>query len=127
MTFELNNENFLMFAIKNYDNPSCKGMADFNNDLKKIKYIKRLLSRYNAGKGLKVRLILNHIIILINLFGPDACVKILFFKFEEKYWPQLKTFLIFLNALPTNIQINSKTNECDIPIDMVIANELRKI
>jgi hypothetical protein len=127
MTFELNNENFLMFAIKNYDNPSCKGMADFNNDLKKIKYIKRLLSRYNAGKGLKVRLILNHIIILINLFGPDACVKILFFKFEEKYWAQLKTFLIFLNALPTNIQINSKTNECDIPIDMVIANELRKI
>ena len=116
-----------MFAIKNYDNPSCKGMADFNNDLKKIKYIKRLLSRYNAGKGLKVRLILNHIIILINLFGPDACVKILFFKFEEKYWAQLKTFLIFLNALPTNIQINSKTNECDIPIDMVIANELRKI
>jgi len=127
MIFELNNENFLMFAIKHYDNPNCRGIVEFNEDLKKFKYIKRLLSRYKAGKGLKVRLILNHIIVLNNLFGPDACVKMLFFKFEQKYWAQLKTFLVFLNLIPPNMQITLSINETDIPIDMVIANELRKI
>lgn len=127
MNFELNNENFLMFAIKHYDNPNCRGIVEFNEDLKKFKYIKRLLSRYKAGKGLKVRLILNHIIVLNNLFGPDACVKMFFFKFEEKYWPQIKTFLVFLNLMPTHMQLNANVNESDVAIDMVIANELRKI
>jgi hypothetical protein len=127
MIFELNNENFLMFAIKHYDNPNCRGIVEFNEDLKKFKYIKRLLSRYKAGKGLKVRLILNHITVLNNLFGPDACVKMLFFKFEEKYWPQIKTFLVFLNLMPTHMQLNANVNESDVAIDIVIANELRKI
>jgi hypothetical protein len=127
MNFELNNENFLMFAIKHYDNPNCRGIVEFNEDLKKFKYIKRLLSRYKAGKGLKVRLILNHIIVLNNLFGPDACVKMLFFKFEEKYWSQIKTFLVFLNLMPTHMQLNANVNESDVAIDIVIANELRKI
>ena len=61
-------------------------MSEFNEDLKRFKYVKRLLSRYKAGKGLKERLILNHIIVLNNLFGPEACVRMMFFKMEEKYW-----------------------------------------
>lgn len=127
MSFELNSENFVMYAIKNYDNPACRGMSEFNEDLKKFKYVKRLLSRYKAGKGLKERLILNHIIVLSNLFGPEACVKMMFFKMEEKYWSEVKTFFIFLNLLPPNMQITSTVNETDIPIDMTIAQILRKI
>lgn len=127
MSFELNSENFVMYAIKNYDNPACRGMSEFNEDLKKFKYVKRLLSRYKAGKGLKERLILNHIIVLNNLFGPEACVRMMFFKMEEKYWSAVKTFFIFLNLLPPNMQITSSVNETDIPIDMTIAQILRKI
>lgn len=127
MILDLNAENFLMYAIKNYDNPACKGMSEFNEDLKRFKYIKRLLSRYKAGKGLKERLILNHIIVLNNLFGPDACVRMMFFKMEQKYWSEVKTFLIFLNLIPPNMQITAVVNETDIPLDMTIANTLRKI
>lgn len=127
MSFELNSENFVMYAIKNYDNPACKGMSEFNEDLKRFKYVKRLLSRYKAGKGLKERLILNHIIVLNNLFGPEACVRMMFFKMEEKYWSEVKTFFIFLNLLPPNMQITTTVNEIDVPLDMTIAQILRKI
>jgi hypothetical protein len=127
MTLELNSENFIIFAIKNYDNPACRGMSEFNEDLKRFKYIKRLLSRYKAGKGLKERLILNHMIVLNNLFGPDACVRMMFFKMEEKYWSEIKTFLVFLNLIPPNMQITTLVNESDISLDMNIANILRKI
>ena len=71
MNFELTEENFTMFAVKNYDNPSCNGMDEFLDDLKRFKYIKRLLRKHNVGKELKERLILNHIIVLGNLFGID--------------------------------------------------------
>jgi len=127
MILELTSENFVIYAIKNYDNPACRGMSEFNDDLKRFKYIKRLLSRYKAGKGLKERLILNHIIVLNNLFGPDACVRMMFFKMEEKYWSEIKTFLVFLNLIPPNMQITNLINETDIPLDMNIATILRKI
>lgn len=127
MTFDLTEDNFFMYAIKHYDNPACKGMAEFLEDMKRIKYLKRLLGRYHAGKGLKDRLILNHIIVINNLFGPDACVKMLFFKVDKKHWSALKTFLVFLNLMPENVILYNNINETDIPIDMTIANTLRRI
>jgi hypothetical protein len=95
--------------------------------MKRFKYLKRLLGRYNAGKGLKDRLILNHIIIINNLFGPEASVNMLFYKMDRVYWSSLKTFLVFLNIMPENVVLYYNVNESDIPIDMEIANTLRRI
>ena len=129
MVFELTEENFIMYAVKNYDNPSCKGMEEFYDDLKRFKYIKRLLRKHNVGKDLKERLILNHIIILGNLFGVEATTKMLFFKLEKKFWPQIKTFLVFLNFMPIKIIVSPGVIilDKDIPIDDTVMNTLKKI
>jgi hypothetical protein len=127
MIVELTEDNFFMYAIKNYDNPACKGLTEFNEDMKRFKYLKRLLGRYHAGKGLKERLILNHIIVINNLFGSEACVRMLFYKVDRKHWATLKTFLVFLNLIPENMIVRSNVNETEIPIDMFVANTLRKI
>ena len=95
-------ENVLMFAIRNYDNPHCEGEKEFEDDLKRFKYIKRLLRKYYDTEILKERLLLNHIIVLNNVFGPDACATLLLFKIQEEYWPVLKSFLLFLNILRDN-------------------------
>ncbi len=129
MIFELNEENFIMYAIKHYDNPNCKGMAEFLDDLKRFKYLKRLLRKYNVTKDLKERLILNHIIIIYNLFGSEAATKMLFYKIEKKFWSQLKTFLVFLNYMPLKIIVSKGVEvlESDIPLDENILEILRKI
>lgn len=127
MVFDLTEDTFFMYAIKHYDNPACKGLSEFNEDMKRFKYLKRLLGRYHAGKGLKDRLILNHIIVINNLFGPEASVKMLFYKVDKKHWSALKTFLVFLNVMPENVQLYHDMNESDIPVDMQIANVLRRI
>jgi hypothetical protein len=129
MITELTEENFTMFAVKNYDNPSCNGMDEFLDDLKRFKYIKRLLRKHNVGKELKERLILNHIIVLGNLFGIDATTKMLFFKLEEKFWPQIKTFLVFLNYMPIKVIVSEGIEIIDneIPIDETILENLKKI
>lgn len=127
MIFDLTEDNFLIYAIKNYDNPACKGLSEFNEDMKKFKYIKRLLGRYHAGKGLKERLLLNHIIVISNLFGPEASVKMLFYKIDKKHWPTLKTFLVFLNIMPENVILYNGVNESDIPLDAEVINKLRVI
>jgi len=88
-----------MFAIKYYDNPQGDGEKEFYDDMKKFKYIKRLLRKYDDNGILKERLILNHIIVLNNLFGPEACVTLLLFKTQKKYWCTLKSFLLFLNMI----------------------------
>ncbi len=129
MLFELTEENFIMYAVKNYDNPSCKGMDEFYDDLKRFKYIKRLLRKHNVGKELKERLILNHIIVLGNLFGIEATTKMLFFKLEQKFWPQIKTFLVFLNYMPMKVIVSKDVEilDKDISIDEEIMNNLKKI
>lgn len=99
----LNDENFMMYAMKAYDNPFCKGLNEFNEDMNRIKYIKRLLNRYDKKKVLKERLILNHIIILNNVFGNEACSRILFFKICPRLHPYLKSFLDYLQILPNTI------------------------
>ena len=96
---KITNDNVIMFAIKHYDNPQCEGEREFYDDMKRFKYIKRLLRKYKDTNILKERLLLNHIIILNNLFGPEACVTLLLFKIQREYWGTLKSFLLFLNIL----------------------------
>jgi len=95
-------ENVLMFAIRNYDNPHCEGEKEFEDDLKRFKYIKRLLRKYYDTEILKERLLLNHIIVLHNVFGSDACATLLLYKIQEEYWSALKSFLLFLNIITEN-------------------------
>ncbi len=129
MNNELNEDNFIMYAIKHYENPHCSGISEFNDDLKRFKYLKRLFRRYSLGKGLKERLIINHIIIIYNLFGPDAATKMLFYKIEKKFWSQLKTFLVFLNYMPLEVIVSKQITikDTDIPIDNDIVKVLRTI
>ena len=96
---ELNEENFLLFAIKNYENPQAITREDFEKDLNHFRYIKRLLKRYTSSGELKVHLLINHFIILYNIFG-EAATPMLFYKIEEDLWGIVKTFVVFLNRLP---------------------------
>ena len=96
---ELNEGNFKLFAIKNYENPQAVTEADFDKDLNHFKYIKRLLKRYKNTGELKSHLIINHFIVLYNIFG-EAATPMLFFKIEKELWPVMKTFVLFLNKLP---------------------------
>jgi hypothetical protein len=125
---DLNEDNFVMYAVKNYTSPSCL-MSEFEGDLKRTKYLKRLFRRYKATKVIKERLILNHIIMLNNVFGAEATARILFFRIDEKDYDTLKTFLLFLNILPEEVKgirgQNIKTDE--IKVDMQIAEVLRHI
>jgi hypothetical protein len=125
---DLNEDNFVMYAVKCYTSPSCL-MSEFEGDLKRTKYLKRLFRRYKITKNVKERLILNHIILLNNVFGPEATTRILFFRIDEKDYDSLKTFLLFLNILPKTVMgIRGKNIDTDlIPVDMKIADILRKI
>jgi len=125
---ELNEDNFVMYAAKCYTSPNCL-MSEFEGDLKRTKYLKRLLRRYKVTKNLKERLILNHIIMLNNVFGVEATARILFFRIDEKDYDVLKTFLLYLNILPEMVHgIRGKNIRTDvIPVDMNVADILRKI
>jgi len=126
---DLNEKNFLLYAMKEYNNPQCTDVEEFNDDLKKIKYIKRLLNQYVSEGVLKERLLLNHIIIFYNVFPPAAATRILFFKIEERFWPILKPFLFYLKLMPED-KIESimgkeiRTNE--ILMDQGVIDSLRK-
>ena len=108
---KITTENVIMFAIKHYDNPQCEGEKEFHDDMKRFKYIKRLLRKYKDTRILKERLILNHIIILNNLFGPEACVTLLLFKVQREHWETLKSFLLFLNIIREEELPNVKPNK----------------
>ena len=96
---ELNESNYILFAIKHYENPHCVTREDFDEDLKRFKYLKRLLKRYVRGGQLRIHLIINHLIILYNVFG-EAATPLLFFKMEREYWSLIKTLLLYLNKYP---------------------------
>tara|TARA_Y100001963_G_scaffold58647_1_gene82055 strand:+ start:903 stop:1265 length:363 start_codon:yes stop_codon:yes gene_type:complete len=104
-------ENVMMYAIKHYDNPQCEGEKEFHDDMKRFKYIKRLLRKYRETGILKERLLLNHIIVLNNLFGPDACVTLLLYKIQREHWDTLKSFLVFLNMIRDNELLEYNQNE----------------
>jgi hypothetical protein len=119
---ELNENNYLLFAIKFYNNPQALTKDDFEDDLKRIKYIKRLLKKYKNTSELKTHLVLNHLIVLFNVFG-EACVPLLFFNLEKELWPAIKSFLIFLNRIPEY----PKTQVHEIEEDSYCLSQLQKI
>ena len=126
---DLNEGNFLMFSMKEYNNIQCVDIEEYYDDLKKIKYIKRLFNIYKIDGQLKERLILNHLITWYNVFPSQAGTRILFYKIEEHFWPMLKTFLIFLERMPDTIEsIRGKTIlSTDIKLDDGIVTRLRTI
>ena len=125
---DLNDENFMIYAVKCYSAPNCI-MSEFEGDIKRTKYLKRLFRRYNISKSLKERLILNHIILLNNVFGLESTARILFYKIDERDYDILKTFLCYLNIMPEVIYgikgKNIYSNE--IPVEINIAEILLKI
>ena len=116
---ELNEDTFILFAIKHYENPHCVTREDFDEDLKRFKYLKRLLKRYVRGGQLRIHLIINNLIILYNVFG-EAATPLLLYKLEREYWGILKTILLYLNKYPTGTLP-------DLEIDEDIQEELDRI
>ena len=119
---ELNESNYLLFAIKFYDNPQSVTREDFESDLKRIRYVKRLLKRYQNNGELKVHLILNHLIILFNVFN-EATVPLLFHNLDEELWPAIKSFLIFLNR----VSEYPKTKVNEIEADEYCLQQLKEL
>jgi hypothetical protein len=111
----LNEDVFTLFAARHYYNPTCIDAEEFHEDLKKFKYVKRLVNRYVSGGNLAERLILNHLVVIFNVFGPDAGLKMLEFRLEEHHWPVIKPFLIFLKIVAndkyTGIEMDQKVIE----------------
>lgn len=127
--FDLNDNNFLIYAIKNYDRPNLM-QSELEEDIKHIKYIKRLLRKYRQTGEFKERLILNHVIILANVFGVEATVNMLFLKIDAEDYPILKTLLIYLNYLPVHLKVTFNKymiRQEEIPVDLFIADILRNI
>lgn len=128
MIDDLTEDNYLLYAMKAYMSPHYI-MSEFEGDLKRTKYLKRLFRRYKITKSLKERLILNHLILLYNVFGAEPATRILFFRIDENDYDVLKTFLIYLNFMPDVVRgINGRDIiSSDILIDMSVADILRKI
>ena len=116
-------ENFIQFAMSCYDNPQCVSVKEFSSDIKRFKFLNTLFVKYKEGSVLKERLILNHIIIIYNVFGINA-TPMLFFKVDNAFASQLTTFLIYLNYMPEKI---NGVHQSDIPLDQNIVNILRKL
>lgn len=128
MNEDLNDDNFLIYAMKAYNSPHCI-MSEFEEDLNRIKYINRLLKRYKTTGELKERLILNHIIVLSNVFGVEFSVRMMFFRIAEEYYDTLKTFLMFLRYMPDTVKsIDGKDIlSITIPVDIYVLESLRSI
>jgi hypothetical protein len=124
----LNDENIMIYAMKAYDKPDCI-LSEFNEDMKRFNYLKRLFFRYRKFDELRERLVLNHVVVLYNVFGPEVATRLLFFKLNKTDYSILKTYLVFLNLMPDFVRgIGGETIiSSDIPIDMKIANTLRQI
>lgn len=124
---DLTEDNYIMYAIKCYNAPNCI-MSEFEEDMKRLKYIKRLIKRYWTTGELRERLILNHMIVLSNVFGTEAAVRLIFLKSDDKDYHILKTFLVFLNYMPKIVVgIDGRNiHSADITIDFKVAQHLRE-
>ena len=122
---KLTNENYLMYALLHYDNPHCIDIKEYFEDVRKLKYIKRLFNRYKEDGVMKERLILNHLISFYNVFSNEAATRLLFFRIGKDHHSLLKTFLVFLNKMPE--QINNNLYSSDILLDKEIIEILRKL
>jgi hypothetical protein len=125
MNEKLNESNFLIYAMHHYDNTQCYSLVEFEDDLKKFLYLKKLISRYKNNGDLKERLILNHIIVLYNLFG-EATTKMLFYKVDEECWDVLVTFLVYLNLMP-EVVVDYGIVLSEVILDETVISRLRNI
>jgi len=122
---KLDENNFLVFAMHNYDNPQCHSLEEFEDDLKRFYYLKKLFSRYKADGIVRERLVLNHIIVLYNLFGT-AATNMLFYKINKEDWPLLATFLVYLNRMPDYLD-NYNVRLSDLKLDDNVIKILRNL
>lgn len=116
----LNEDNFVLYASHSYQNSQCTNIQEFYDDLNRFKYLKRLLKRYHESGDLQERLILNHLVVIYNVFGIPAANKMVFYKIQEEYWPILKPFLVYLDYLPENQMV-------EVPMDTKVIERLREI
>ena len=126
---DLTSENYVLYTMKHYDNPQCSTHEEFIDDLKHIKYLKRLLIKYRTTGTLRERLMLNHLILIYNVFGQHAATRLLFFRIEKADHSALKTFLVYLQRMPDILEkFNGESiYSSDITIDMKVAQALRSI
>ena len=117
---ELNEDNFVLFASRNYDNPQCMSVEEFYHDLHRFKYLKRLFRRYTQNNDLQERLILNHLVVIYNVFGIEAANRMMFYRMEDEYWSVIKTFLVFLNFLREDQLV-------EVPLDPIVVERLRNL
>lgn len=124
---DLTADNIMIYALKAYDRPDCI-MSEFKDDMKRFNYLKRLFKRYRKIGEMRERLVLNHLVVLYNVFGPEVATRMLFYKMAKEDHSALKTYLTYLNYMPTVVRgIKGKDIlSSDIPIDIEIANSLRK-
>ena len=129
MSFEnLTNDNIMIFAMKAYDKPNCI-MSEFKEDMKRFNYLKRLFKRYRKLGELREQLVLNHLVVLYNVFGPEVATKLLFFQMSKDDYSALKTYLLFLSCMPEKVK-GIKGHDIissEISVYMTIAHELRQI
>jgi hypothetical protein len=129
MSFDdLTNDNIMMYAVKAYDKPNCI-MSEFKEDMKRFNYLKRLFKRYRKLGELREQLVINHLVVLNNVFGPEVATRLLFFKMSKDDYSALKTYLLFLNCMPDRVRgiKNHDIISSEIPVDMTIAQALRQI
>lgn len=121
-------ENVLLYAVKAYDKPNCI-MSEFEEDMKRFNYLNRLFTRYRKLGELRERLVINHLIILNNVFGPEVVTRLLFFKISQSHYSILKTYLLFLNIMSEKVKGIDGVDliSSNIPVDMQVVTELRKI
>ncbi len=117
---KLTNRNFELFATQNYNNPECESVDEFKEDLSRFKYLKRLLRRYETSEDLQERLILNHLIVIYNVFGIKAANRMIWFKVNKEHWHFIKPFLVFLNYLPEDEKV-------EVSMDPYIVEVLRNL
>jgi hypothetical protein len=129
MSFDdLTNDNILIYAVKAYDKPNCI-MSEFKEDMKRFNYLKRLFKRYRKLGELREQLVINHLVVLNNVFGPEVATRMLFFKMSKDDYSALKTYLLFLSCMPERVR-GIKGHDIissEIPVDMTVANSLRQI
>jgi len=129
MSFDdLTSENFLLYAVKAYDKPNCI-MSEFKEDMKRFNYLKRLFRRYRKMDDLRERLVINHLVVVYNVFGVEVATRMLFYKMSKDDYSALKTYLLFLNYMPTVVHgiKGQDIISSEIPVDMKIAEVLREI
>ena len=127
MSFDdLTNDNILIYAVKAYDKPNCI-MSEFKEDMKRFNYLKRLFKRYRKIGELREQLVLNHLVVICNVFGPEVATRLLFFKMSKDDYSALKTYLLFLSCMPERVRgiKGQDLISSEIPVDMTIADILR--